>query len=85
MKRNFHKTCANQSTFDGKPRQRYLELLGYKAEDLKEMVQNLSESVGELALDSDTAIINKSDADSSSSERVCLFVRLFVSGLFIER
>ncbi|XP_063689338.1 protein transport protein Sec31A-like isoform X2 [Bolinopsis microptera] len=63
-----------KSTFDGKPRQRYLELLGYKAGDLKEMVENLaesaptlSESVGELTLDSDTAIINKSDAESSSS------------------
>ena len=43
------------------------------------MVQNLSESVGELTLDSDTAIINKSDADSSSSEKVRLFVCLFVS------
>ena len=44
------------------------------------MVQNLSESVGELTLDSDTAIINKSDAESSSSsEKVCVQVRLFVS------
>ncbi|KAL5261717.1 hypothetical protein ACHWQZ_G007426 [Mnemiopsis leidyi] len=58
-----------KSTFDGKPRQKYLELLGYKAEDLKDMVQNLSETVGELTLDNDTAIINKSDADSSSSEK----------------
>ena len=57
-------------------------MLGYKAEDLKDMVQNLSETVGELTLDNDTAIINKSDADSSSSEKVCLFVgRSFASYL----
>ena len=47
------------------------------------MVQNLSETVGELTLDSDTAIINKSDADSSSSEKVCLCSCLFVCGYLL--
>ena len=73
----------HQSTFDGKPRQRYLELLGYKVGDLKDMVSNMTDSVGELTdsvgemtLDSDTALINKSDADSSGSDKVlyCLYV-----------
>ena len=56
-----------------------MELLGYRAEDIPEMVSNLSDSVGELTLDSDTAIINKSDADSSSSEKVSHVVCFRVS------
>ena len=49
-------------------------------ENLAESAPTLSESVGELTLDSDTAIINKSDAESSSSsEKVCLYVYMFVS------
>eukprot|EP00116_Pleurobrachia_bachei_P003057 sb/3463319/ len=57
-----------KSTFDSKPRQRYLELLGYKVEDLGDLVKSVTETVSEMTLDSDTAIINKSDADSASEK-----------------
>ena len=39
-------------------------------QSLSEGIEELSEEVGELGLDSDTALINKSDADSSSSDKV---------------